>query len=308
MSLMRRLLLLASQSAWLRRRATRYWFMRRSVRRFMPGETAGDALAAAAALQQHGISTVFTLLGENVTEEREAGAVGGHYQDVLRRIRETALPTEVSVKPTQLGLDVDLELCSRHLEAIAEAAGPESVVWIDMESSAYTDRTLELYRRALGKRPNVGVCLQAYLYRTAADLQALIPKGGAVRLVKGAYNEPPSIAYARKKDVDENFYRLAAQMLSREARRAGMRAAFATHDGALIARIQQLAESPGLSKNALEFQMLYGIQRNEQLRLAREGWRSAVLIAYGSHWFPWFMRRLAERPANLWFVLRNLFS
>jgi len=308
MGLMRRLLLMASQSAWLRERATRYWFVRRSVRRFMPGEAADEALAAAAGLQQQGISTLFTLLGENVAREQEAEAVRDHYCGLLRRIGELSLPSEVSVKLTQLGLDLGVETCYRKLEAIIRAAGPASVVWIDMESSAYTDRTLEIYRSALGRYRNVGVCLQSYLHRTAEDLQTLIPLGGAIRLVKGAYDEPASLAYARKKDVDENYLRLAGPMLGPEARRAGVRAAFGTHDKALIARIQRLAESLSLPKSGLEFQMLYGIQRQEQVGLAREGWRSIVLIAYGSYWFPWFMRRLAERPANLWFVLRNLFS
>ena len=308
MGLMRRLLLVGSESAWLRERAARYWFVRRSVRRFMPGETADEALAAAAGLQQQGISTLFKLLGENVTEEQEAEAVRGHYCHLLRRIGELSLPSEVSVKLTQLGLDLGVETCYRKLEGIIRAAGPASAVWIDMESSAYTDRTLEIYRRALGRYRNVGVCLQSYLRRTAKDLETLIPLGGAIRLVKGAYNEPASIAYARKKDVDENFYRLAVQMLSPDARRAGVRAAFGTHDRALIVRIQRLAESLSLPKSRLEFQMLYGIQRQEQARLAREGRRSIVLIAYGSYWFPWFMRRLAERPANVWFVLRNILS
>ena len=151
------------------------------------------------------------------------------------------------------------------------------------------------------------MCLQAYLYRTAADLASLIPLGPAIRLVKGAYKEPPDHVFPRKKDVDENFFALSKRLLSEEARSAGVRVAIATHDLKLIRRVKEHATSTGLSKDSFEFQMLYGIQRPEQIRLAKDGWQSAVLIAYGSFWFPWFMRRLAERPANLLFMARNLF-
>jgi len=223
-------------------------------------------------------------------------------------LRLLGLPSEVSVKLTQLGLDLSPKLCYESLERIIHCAGPDSVVWIDMEASNYVALTLELYRRACRAHPNVGVCLQAYLYRTASDLASLLPLGPAIRLVKGAYLEPPSIAFARKKDVDENFFALAKQLFSEEARRAGVRVAIATHDRKLIRRVQQFTTLQGISRDAFDFQMLYGIQRDEQLRLAREGWRSTVLIAYGSYWFPWFMRRLAERPANVLFVLRNLFT
>jgi len=177
-----------------------------------------------------------------------------------------------------------------------------------MEASPYVDATLKLYRRARTAYPNVGVCLQAYLYRTTDDLAQLISLGPVIRLVKGAYREPASIAFRRKKDVDENFFALTKTLLGEEARCAGVRAAIATHDVNLIRRIQELSTSMGVAKESFEFEMLYGIQRAEQFRLAREGWRSTVLIAYGSYWFPWFMRRLAERPANLGFFLRNLFT
>ena len=308
MAVIRRILLAGSQSRWLREQATGYRFVRRAVSRFMPGEEAEDALAAARELQKAGLATMFTKLGENITDQAEADRVAAHYVEVLHRIRALAVPTEVSVKLTQLGLDLSPELCYRNLQRIVECAGPGSVVWIDMEASNYVEITLELSRRARTAYPNVGVCLQAYLYRTTADLASLLPLGLAIRLVKGAYREPPSIAFPRKKDVDGNFFALARQLLSPEARKAGVRAAIATHDPRLIRRVQEYAASTGLTKKDLEFQMLYGIQRGLQLELAREGWRSLVLIAYGSYWFPWFMRRLAERPANVWFVLRNLFA
>jgi proline dehydrogenase len=308
MGLVRNLLLAGSQSPWLRERATRYRFVRRAVSRFMPGETADDALAAAQQLQAHHIETVFTHLGENITDAAEARLVADHYLQVLDQIRARGLSSEVSVKLTQLGLDLSSADCYTNLKRIVEHAGAGSTVWIDMESSSYVDVTLELYRRARMAHPNVGVCLQAYLYRTEDDIAALMPIGPAIRLVKGAYREPSDIAFPRKKDVDENFFTLAHRLLDEPARRAGVRTAVATHDRALIRRIADFAGSIGLAKDQYEFQMLYGIQRPELVRLVREGYRARVLIAYGSYWFPWYMRRLAERPANVWFVARNLFA
>jgi proline dehydrogenase len=305
-SLMRSALLWASQSQWLRRHIPRYGFVRRSVSRFMPGEDLNDALAAARTLQQDDLTTVLTHLGENVADAAEAEAMTEHYLQVLKCVQSDGLHTEVSVKLTHLGLDLSHTLCYANLAKIIERAGAQSVVWIDMESSPYVDATLELYRQARRAYPNVGVCLQAYLYRTAGDLASLIPLGPAIRLVKGAYKETSGVAFPRKRDVDGNFLALSEQLLSEQARAAGVRVAIGTHDRKLIRRVEELARSKGLGKESFQFQMLYGIQRAEQMRLAKEGWRSAVLISYGTFWFPWFMRRLGERPANLWFVVRNL--
>ncbi len=308
MGLMRGFFLACSQSNWLRERATGYGFVRRAVSRFMPGETASDALDAAVTLGQQAIGTVFTYLGENVSDEAEAERVTVHYLEVLDRIRQLGLSTEVSVKLSQLALDLGLEVCYRNLKRIIERAGDGSAVWVDMEASNYVDSTMEIYRRARHEFPNVGICLQAYLQRTEKDLASLISMGAPIRLVKGAYQEPSSIAITRKRDVDENFFRLAKEMLGEQAQAMNIRAAFATHDRKLIRRIIDYARFRGLSRDRFEFQMLYGIQREEQLRLAREGYRSIVLVAYGSFWFPWYMRRLAERPANAWFVLRNILA
>jgi proline dehydrogenase len=305
---MRSVILAGSQNAWLRRRAPRFWFVRKSVSRFMPGETVDDALKAATALQAKGMGTIFTYLGENITDAAEAVQVTDHYLNVLDRIREWNLTTEISVKLTHLGLDLDPELCYTNLAKLIERAGAASVVWIDMEASSYVDLTLDLYRRARRAYPNVGVCLQAYLYRTGKDLESLLPLGPAIRLVKGAYRESPEIAFPKKKAIDENFFALSKRLLSDEARRAGVRAAIGTHDPRLVHRIQEWTQANHLGKNgAIEFQMLYGIQRHLQEQLAREGWKSTVLIAYGNFWFPWFMRRLAERPANTLLLIRNLF-
>ena len=308
MNWMRRVLVAASESEWLRERAPRHRFIRRAAARFLPGEGVDDALDAARRLAGDGMSTLLTLLGENVRDRAEAEGVAHQYLALLERIRAAALPAEISVKLTQLGLDLDRELCFANLSRLIAHAPPEKTVWIDMEQSAYVDSTLELHRRARQSHRNAGVCVQSYLRRTEKDVEELISMGAAVRLVKGAYSEPPAIAFPKKSDVDANYFRLAQMLLGPESRRAGVRAVIATHDRKLIARIVAWAAAQGIAKEHLEFAMLYGIQRAEQRRLAREGFRSGVLISYGSFWFPWFMRRLAERPANLFFLARNFFS
>jgi proline dehydrogenase len=311
MPILRSLLLAAAQNRWLREHASPYGFVRRTVLRFMPGESLDEALVAAQNLRSRNIAAVFTHLGENIAHREEAARVTAHYLDVLGRIHgasEDSFPMEISVKLTQLGLDLDLELCFANLQEIIARETPQAVVWIDMESSEYVERTLALYRRAKGTYPNVGICLQAYLRRTPDDLASLLPLRPAIRLVKGAYNEPGDVALASKADVDDNYFALAQQMLQAQKTGACPRAAFATHDLALIRRLAQSAAALGIPKPHFEVQMLYGIQRREQERLAQAGYRSVVLVAYGTYWYPWFMRRLAERPANLWFMLRNLFT
>ncbi len=313
MSVLRKVFLSASQSAWLRERAPRLAFVRRTAGRFLPGEDADAALAAARTLAESGVITLLTHLGENVTSRAEAEAVTNQYLDLLAHVRATGLPSEISVKLTQLGLDLDAEFCFANLVKLIEASisadpAASKTLWIDMEQSPYIDVTLDIYRRARAAFRNVGVCVQAYLYRTEKDVASLIAQGATVRLVKGAYNEPAEIAYPKKSDVDESFFRLAQMLLSPKARSAKVRASMATHDGQLITRITEWSAAQQIPKLELEFAMLYGIQRAEQLRLASEGYRSCVLISYGSYWFPWFMRRLAERPANAWFLARNMFG
>lgn len=308
MTLMRSALLKASRSEWLRERLPRYSFTRRTVARFMPGETAEDALAAAQRLEQSGLRTILSHLGEGVTKPAEAADVTQHYLGVLDRIRDLALESELSIKLTQLGLDIDFGFCLENFSRIRARAAPERIVWIDMEQSPYVDVTLDFCRQARKSHGHIGVCVQAYLFRTERDIESLLGTGAAIRLVKGAYNEPPEIAFAEKADVDENYFRLAQMLLGPDARRAGVRAAIGTHDRKLIARICEWAAREGMAKSEIEFQMLYGIQSEEQLRLARNGYRSGVFICYGSYWFPWFMRRLAERPANMLFLARNVLS
>jgi len=306
MGLMRAALLAGSESAWLRETAARRPAVRRAVARFMPGERVEDALGAAASLRDLGIGALLTRLGENVTDAAEADEVTRHYLDVLDRVR--GLAAEISVKPTQLGLDLDRGLCETNLRALVERArATGNFVWIDMEQSRYTDATLDLCLAMRGLGAHVGVCVQAYLRRTPRDVEALIAGGAGIRLVKGAYKEPPALAFSDKRAVDEAYLVLARRLLSDEARRAGVRAVFGTHDPPLLAAIRNHAAGGGLEAKACEFHLLYGIQRAEQERLARAGHRVSVLISYGSYWFPWYMRRLAERPANVLFILKSLF-
>jgi proline dehydrogenase len=309
MSLMRKALLAGSTNPWLRDRATRTAFVRRSVSRFMPGEQIEDAIRAAAELKPQGITTILTKLGENLTGTDEAEQVTQHYLEVLDRIAASGLDAQISVKPTQLGLDLDRALCERNLDRlIARAERCNNFVWIDMESSPYVEPTLALYRRTRARTARVGIALQAYLYRTAQDVESLVPLGAAIRIVKGAYLEPADVAFPRKADVDANYYKLCVRLLAPDARKPGAVLHIATHDIALADRLAAYIAEHNVPVSDYEFAMLYGIQRGQQLRLARDGRRLRVLISYGEYWFPWYMRRLAERPANMWFVVRTMFG
>jgi proline dehydrogenase len=308
MSLMRKALLAGSTSPWLRRQATGRAFVRKSVSKFMPGEKIEDALSAAAGLKPEGITTILTRLGENLTRLDEAEEVTQHYLDVLDKVQRAGLDAQISVKPTQLGLDLDPAVCQRNLDRICEKAERlhNVPVWIDMESSQYVDPTLALYRKSKERFTGVGIALQAYLYRTMKDVESLIPIGPAIRIVKGAYLEPPDVAYPKKSDVDENFYTLCSRLMAADAQATGTLLHIATHDIALADRLAGYIDQNHVPTSAYEFAMLYGIQRAQQQRLAAAGRRIRVLISYGEYWFPWYMRRLAERPANVTFVLKNL--
>ena len=308
MSIARKALLAMSTNAWLRERATRTAFVRRSVSAFMPGEQVADAMAAATALETQGVHAILTKLGENLTRADEAEEVTRHYLDVLDTVGAAGIDAHISVKPTQLGLDQDRELCFRNLQRLIDRAEErKNFVWIDMESSPYVDPTLDLFRRTRARSARNGLALQAYLYRTEKDVESLIPLGSAIRIVKGAYLEPPEIAYPKKADVDENFYKLSRRLLSEEARRAGGLLHIATHDPRLVDRLTASIDEQRVPKAAYEFAMLYGIQRPLQQRLVHAGRPLRVLVAYGEYWFAWYMRRLAERPANVWFVVKNVF-
>jgi proline dehydrogenase len=293
-------LLWASGNATLREHLPRFRAVRKTVERFMPGETADDGLAAAQRLSTEGLPATFTLLGENVDDLSQATAATGEYLRLLDRIDDLGMDAEVSVKLTQLGFDLKPDATMVHMERLADrSAEMGRTVWIDMESSAYVEGTIELYATLLARSPNTGLCVQAYLLRTWDDVQKLAPLGPTIRLVKGAYREPKDVAFQDKRVIDESYLRLASHLAT-----SARRLALGTHDTGLIARIEA-AVSGG--RGAFEVAMLYGIRSDEQRRLAREGYTVRTLIAYGPYWYPWFMRRIAEKPvANTLLALRNV--
>ena len=278
---------------------------RRIVRRFVAGETAADALEVVERLEGRGLKTAVTYLGENVTTPGAAAAAADVYGTLIEEARHRRLGVTPSLKLTHLGLDLGEDVALGNVERVLERAG-ETWVWIDMEGSAYTERTLALYRRLRRRWRNVACVLQAYLHRTEADLRGLVPGGLRVRLCKGAYREPSDRAFSRKADVDRNYARLAGMALSREAQAAGTYAAFATHDERLIRVIGDRAREFGLAPDRYEFQMLHGIRPDLHRTLLGLGIRLRVLVPFGEDWYGYFLRRLAERPANLGFFLRQL--
>jgi proline dehydrogenase len=247
----------------------------------------------------------FDHLGENVTSEREAVSAADDYRGMLDRIQSANLKCNVSVKLTQMGLDLGDDFCYRNVARILRhAAELNNFVRIDMESSAYTDRTIRVFRRLWheGGFRNAGIVLQSYLYRTESDVREMNSIGARVRLCKGAYNEPPDVAFPRKADVDANYAKLVRLLLTQ-----GNYPAIATHDDRLIDYTKRFAAKRGIDPSKFEFQMLYGIRRETQFELAREGYNMRVYVPYGTEWYPYYMRRLAERPANVVFILGNLF-
>jgi proline dehydrogenase len=305
---MRSTLLRMSRSRFMERQVKRRRFARHAVRKFMPGEELDDALAAGRTLARRGMGLVLTQLGENVATEAEAAAVSRHYQRAMDRVAALALDAEVSVKPTQLGLDLGLDVAARNLAPLIRKADElATTVWVDMEDSNYVDRTLELVHGARAQASGVGVCLQAYLHRTPRDLAALMDPPVRVRLVKGAYREPPDRVIRKKKDVDARFHELAIRMLQTPGYAAAAPPVFGTHDDRLIERVRESAGQYGVAARQYEFHLLYGIRTDLQDCLCSGGARVGVLISYGEHWFPWYMRRLAERPANVWFVAKQVF-
>jgi proline dehydrogenase len=303
---MRRVFLWAAKNGWLKSHLPRFRFMQRAVRRFMPGETLASALDAAAPLEAAGIGTMYTRLGENLTSLDEADAVADHYVEVFEAIAARGYRGEVSVKPTQLGLDHDPERTLAHLTRLAEnAAQTGSYLWIDMEGSPYVEPTIRLYERLREVQPRTGICLQAYLKRTPSDVERLRPLDPSIRLVKGAYDEPDAIAYRDKRQVDASYLALAVDIL-KTGRGRSIRLGLGTHDVALIEQIAEQVAASGVPRDGFEIEMLYGIRAREQYRLAKAGYRVQTLIAYGDAWYPWYMRRLAERPANVAFAIRSL--
>ncbi len=303
---MRTILLWMARNPWLRERLPRLAFVRRAVRSFMPGETMAEALAAAEANRAAGVKAVFTHLGENLTDLSEATAVADHYRSLLDEVAARKLDAEISVKLTQLGYDLDVEAAFAHFDGLARRAAEIGTwAWIDMEGSPYVEGTIAFYERARVAHENVGLCLQAYLHRTPADVRRLLAIRPAIRLVKGAYDEPASIVYRSRGDVDAAFLAIAVAF-GPVVRDGAARFIAATHDVDLVEQIARFGAAAGLEPARIEVQMLYGIRADQQRRLAAAGFNVRCLIAYGEHWYPWYMRRLAERPANVLFALRQV--
>jgi len=273
----------------------------------MPGERLEDALDAAEKFREYSIGTVLTQLGENVTQRSQAEGVCQHYLHVLDEVRARRLDAEPSVKLTQLGLDVSKDLCLQLLDTIAARANALGIaLWVDMEGSAYTEVTLELYRAMRSQYAKTGIALQAYLKRSPADLEQLLTMGATIRLVKGAYREPPDIALQSRHAVDDQYFALACRMLRSTTSPNSGRMILGTHDLRLLNRVAAFTSANGIARKAYEVHMLYGIRTADQIRLARDGYTVRALISYGSAWFQWYMRRLAEKPSNLWFVVRSV--
>jgi len=306
--MMRTALLRLSRSEKAREAVTHYKFMQRAARRFVAGETLEEALQVTQELNRHGIFATLDHLGENVSSEVEARAAREEYLSILDSIEQSKVRSNASLKLTQMGMDLSFEQCYQNVRAIVERAKRyNNFVRIDMESSAYTDRTLQLYERLCQEGfTNVGVVIQAYLYRSAEDIERLGGMGANVRLCKGAYQEPASLAFPQKEDVDANYMKLVELMFREKAQQKGAYPALATHDGKLIEAAKRFTREHKINSEKFEFQMLYGIRRDLQQKLVQDGYRVRVYVSYGTHWYPYFMRRLAERPANVFFLLKNL--
>src|ERR1700736_1967262 len=274
---------------------------RRMARRFVAGETLDDAIIAARACNSHGMYTSLDYLGENVATVADAQHARDAYLQIFDRIAEERLHANVSCKLTQLGLDLSADFCEGLLLSIVErAAAYENFLRVDMEGSNYTERTIDIVKRVRARNPAVGTVIQSYLYRSEKDVQELLSYGCRIRLCKGAYKESDDVAFARKKDVDGNYVRLMQMLLP-----SGFYHAIATHDPRMIAQTIRFAAAKQISKDDFEFQMLYGVRTDLQRQLVKDGYRLRIYIPFGRDWFPYFMRRLAERPANLGFFVRN---
>jgi proline dehydrogenase len=270
-------------------------------RRFVAGEHLDEAIEVTRALNSRGLHVSLDHLGENVSDEREARAAAQDYMEILDRIKATGVDANISIKLTALGLDISTDLCEENVSRILEHAQQFPIfVRIDMESSAYTERTVDLTLRLHERFEHVGTVIQSCLYRSKKDVEQLILQGVRVRLVKGAYKEPKSVAFQNKSEVDHNYVRLMTLLLQK-----GNYPALATHDEVIINAACKYAHDNGIGQDAFEFQMLYGIRRDLQERLVQKGYNVRVYVPYGSQWYPYLMRRMAERPANLMFVMSN---
>jgi proline dehydrogenase len=297
-------LLFLSRQEGLKDFATRFSPFQRLTTRFVAGESIEEAVEAIRAINAAGASASFDHLNESVASREETEAEVREYRQVLARIAETGIDSNVSIKLTQFGLEIDPELAYRNARAVVEdAARRGNFVRVDMEQSSVTQATLDIFRRLRAEFDvnTVGIVLQSYLRRTQDDARELLKIPARIRICKGAYNEPPEVAFPDKRDVDDNYVRVMKLLLS-----SGVYHGIATHDERMIEATIDYASREGIGREAFEFQMLYGVRRDLQVQLARDGYRMRVYVPYGRHWYPYFMRRLAERPANVWFVMKNM--
>lgn len=305
--MLRTALLAMSKSERMQRWTMHSRLTKSVVERFVAGNTLEEGARTAKRLNEEGLLLTMDYLGEAVADPQEADRAVAEYLALVDRIRDDSLLSTVSIKPTHFGMGLDVESCARRVEKVVRRSVENGLsVEIDMEDTPFTDATLNLYRQMLPIDPKLRVCLQSYLFRSPADLKEIIGLGGSVRLVKGAYKEPPNVAFRRKKDVDKAFEELIKLGLSREALAKGFYLAVATHDENLVKIACHVATERGVRPDQFEFQFLYGIRTDLQKRLVSQGFRVRVYLPYGMEWYPYFMRRLAERPANLIFLLKNL--
>lgn len=299
---MKSALLYLSTSEGFKNFLSRFKSFNTVTQRFVAGEEMGQAIEAIKQLNSKQISATFDHLGESISSEAETLEEVREYQKLIDSITSHALDSNVSVKLTQLGLDIDNEICYRNTRAIVEAAQRQhNFVRIDMEDSPKTDATFAIFKRLRGEFENVGIVVQSYLYRTEKDVADLLQLNARIRLCKGAYKEPESVAFPDKADVDKNYIKLMKMLLP-----SGIYHGIATHDPNMIDATKSFAREAGIAADKFEFQMLYGVRRDLQEGLVKEGWRVRVYVPYGKFWYPYFMRRLAERPANIWFVMKNM--
>jgi proline dehydrogenase len=302
--LTRSALIYLSRQEGLKEFVAKFGLFKKLTTRFIAGETIDEAVAHIRDLNAHGCSASFDHLNESVGSVAETEGEVREYLDVLARIQETGIDSNVSIKLSQFGLEIDPELAYRNARRIVEDAARRGIfVRVDMEGSSVTQATIDLFKRLRAEfgLNDVGIVVQSYLYRTMDDVRDLLKIPARIRICKGAYNEPPEVAYPEKKDVDDNYVRVMQLLLA-----SGVYHGIATHDPKMIEATVDFANREGIGKDAFEFQMLYGIRRDLQDQLARDGYRMRVYVPYGKHWYPYFMRRLAERPANIWFVLKNM--
>lgn len=304
--LTRSALIYLSRQEGLKEFAARFSLFKKLTTRFIAGETTDEAIAAIREINARGCTASFDHLNEGVHSAAATEAEVAEYLNVLARIDETGIKSNVSIKLTQFGLEIDPDLAYRNARRIVEDAKRRgNFVRVDMEGSNVTQATLDVFNRLRSEFElnDVGIVVQSYLHRTREDVEALLKIPARIRLCKGAYNEPAEVAYPEKKDVDDNYVRVMQMLLA-----SGVYHGIATHDPKMIDATIDFAQREGIGKDAFEFQMLYGIRRDLQEQLARDGYGMRVYVPYGKHWYPYFMRRLAERPANIWFVLKNLWK